>query len=43
MEFALAFWIQDVRKKNIPLGTKMIRKKALNLNSKLSGGIEGEP
>ena len=38
MEFALAFWIQDLRKKNIPLDTKMIRMKALNLYSKFSGG-----
>ena len=30
MEFALALRIQDIRKKNIPLDTKMIRKKALN-------------
>ena len=31
MESALAFLIQDLRKKNIPLDTKMIHKKALNL------------
>ena len=43
MESALAFWIQDLRKKNIPLDIKMIRKKALNLYSKFSGGNEGEP
>ena len=43
MEFALAFWIQDLRKKNIHLDTKIIRKLALNLYSKFSGGNEGEP
>ena len=42
MEFALAFWIQDIRKKNIQLDTKMIRKKAQNSFSKSSGGTEGE-
>uniref|UniRef100_A0A3P9I863 HTH CENPB-type domain-containing protein n=1 Tax=Oryzias latipes TaxID=8090 RepID=A0A3P9I863_ORYLA len=31
MESALAFWIQDLRKKNIPLDTKMICTKARNL------------
>ena len=43
MESALALWIQDLSVKNIPFDTKMIRKKALNLYSKFSGGIEGEP
>ena len=38
MEFALALWIQDLRKENIPLYSKMIRKKAQNLCSMLSGG-----
>ena len=38
MEFALAFWMQDLGKKNIALDTKMIREKALNLFSKISGG-----
>ena len=43
MEFALAFWTQDLGRKNIPLDTKMIRKKALNLYYIFSGGNEGEP
>ena len=43
MEFTLAFWIQDLGKENIPLDTKIIRKKALNLYSIFSGGNEGEP
>ena len=43
MEFVLAFWIQDLWKKNIPLDTKMIHRKALNLYSKFSGRNEGEP
>ena len=40
MEFALAFWIQVLGMKNIPLDTKMIRKKALNLYSKSYGGMK---
>ena len=44
IEFALAFWIQDLGNKNIPLDTKTIRRKALNVDSKFSGGgNEGEP
>ena len=40
MEFALTFWIQDLRKKNIPLGTKMICKKAQNSYSKYEWGVK---
>ena len=43
MEFALAFWIIDIGRKNIPLDTKMIRRKALNFHSKFSWGNEEEP
>ena len=43
MEFALVFWILDLPKKNIPLDTKMIRRKALILYSKFNWGNEGEP
>ena len=43
MEFALAFWIQDLGKKIIHFDTKLIRKKALNSYSKFCGGKEGEP
>ena len=42
MEFVLAFWIQDLWKKNIPMNTKMIRRKTLNLHHKFSWGNEGE-
>lgn len=40
MESALALWIQDLRKKNIPLETKIIQKKALRLYSQFT---EGQP
>ena len=40
MEFALGFWIQDLGKENIPLDTKMIRRKALYLYYKFNGGME---
>ena len=37
MEFALAFRIQDIGKKNVHLDTKMICSKALNSYCKISG------
>ncbi|GFT68364.1 hypothetical protein NPIL_75171 [Nephila pilipes] len=42
MEFALEFWIQDLRKKNISLNTKMMRTKELNLHFNFSGDNEKE-
>ncbi|XP_066976911.1 tigger transposable element-derived protein 1-like [Macrobrachium rosenbergii] len=42
MESALAFWIKDCRKKNVPLDSSIIHEKARQLYQQLSTATEGD-